>query len=48
MTNRYIPNEEDKKKMAEEIARTASFLNKKPQRQGSNQKLEDYQKPDKK
>lgn len=48
MVNRYIPNEEDKKKMQEEIARTASFLNKKPQRQGSNQKLEDYTKPEKK
>lgn len=40
MVNYYIPDEEDKKRYQEEIEKTASFLNKKPDRQGGNQELD--------
>lgn len=40
MTNYKIPDEEDKKRYQEEIEKTASFLNKKPDRQGGNQDLD--------
>lgn len=46
--NKYIPNEDDKKRQAEMIERTAAVLNIKPHRQGSNQRLEDYIKPEQK
>lgn len=40
MVNYYIPDENDKKRYNDEIAQVAQFLNRKPDRQGSNQDLE--------